>query len=261
MTMILNEIVKYKKVFVKEQKFKVPLKKFISQIQDLHETLNFKQAIKKTTKINLIAEIKKASPSKGIIRKDFNPEKIAKIYQQNGTSAISILTDEKFFQGSIEYLKSIRKVVNIPILRKEFIIDEYQIYESRIAGADAILLIVSILDKYQLQDFKELCSELNLSILLEVYNKKELDIALEFDFPIIGINNRNLQTFEVDINNTIELIKFIPRDKIKVSESGISNYEQVKLLDENNIDAILVGETLMREKDIAKAIKNLMNKI
>jgi len=258
--MILNEIVKYKKDFIKDQKFKVPLKKLISQIQDLPESSNFKQTIKKTTKINLIAEIKKASPSKGIIREDFNPEKIAKIYQENNASAISILTDEKFFQGSIEYLKSIRKVVNIPILRKEFIIDEYQIYESRIAGADAILLIVSILDKYQLKDFKELCSVLNLSILLEVYNKKELDIALEFDFPIIGINNRNLQTFEVDINNTIELIKCIPRDKIKVSESGISNYEQVKLLEDNNIDAILVGETLMREKDIAKAINNLMNR-
>jgi len=257
--MILDEIVKYKKEFVKEQKFKKPLREFVSQIGDLPETLNFQKAIKKKTRINLIAEIKKTSPSRGIIREDFNPEQIARIYQENGASAISILTDEKYFQGSLEYLKSIRKIINIPLLRKEFIIDDYQIYESRAAGADAILLIVSILDKYQLKDFKELCDELNLSILLEVFNKNELEKAHEFNFPIIGINNRNLQTFEVDINNTIELAKYIPDEKIKVSESGISNYEQVKLFDEHTIDAVIIGESLMREKNIAQAIKRLMN--
>lgn len=206
----------------------------------------------------MIAEVKKASPSKGLIRPDFEPVTIAKTYESAGASAISVLTDEKYFQGSIEYLKSIRQAVDLPLLRKDFVIDAYQIYEARAAGADAILLIVAALSREQLVEFGGLARELGMGALIEVHTAEELDVALSTDEPIIGINNRNLQTFETTLDTTIELASRIPSDRVIVSESGIFTRADVERLTAAGVDAILVGESLMREPDPGVKVRELL---
>jgi indole-3-glycerol phosphate synthase len=210
--------------------------------------------------VSLIAEVKKASPSKGIIREDFDPVKIARIYEECLASAISVLTDKAFFQGDLEYLTLIREAVKIPLLRKDFIIDEFQIYEARAFGADAILLIVSILDKTQLAEYQHLANELGLDSLIEVHTEKEVEKAIYADANIIGINNRDLSTFETNIDTTAHLIKLIPDDKIVVSESGISTRDDILTLKDQGVDAVLIGETLMKSDDIGKKIKELLGK-
>ena len=208
--------------------------------------------------VNLIAEVKRKSPSKGIIREDFDPIKVAKTYAGNGASAISVLTDHEFFGGDLSYLSTIRNAVDLPLLRKDFTIDEYHIYQARVAGADAVLLIVAILTPKQLREFIEVAKHLNLVALVEVHTQAELDTALDVGAEIIGINNRNLKTFHTDIATSFHLRKSIPDDKIVVSESGIYSREDVMKLGEADMDAILVGESLMKSADIGGKVRELI---
>lgn len=207
--------------------------------------------------LSLIAEVKKASPSKGVIQPDFHPAETAESYEKAGASAISCLTEEHYFMGSSAYLRNIRERVNIPILRKDFIIDPYQIYEAKTIGADAVLLIAAILDRDTLSEYKKIAASLDLDVLSEVHNEKELDSVLSADCNIIGINNRNLKTFEVDLETTGKLAGYIPNDKIIVSESGIKNNEDMKKLRSLGADAVLIGETLMRSGNIGEAVAML----
>ncbi len=206
----------------------------------------------------VIAEVKKASPSAGIIAADFDPVQIAKSYDRGGASAISVLTDEKFFQGSLSYLPLIREATSAPLLRKDFIVDEVQIYESVVAGADAILLIVAALEQEQLVQLLKVAASCQLDVLVEVHERKELERVLETDACIIGINNRNLKTFAVDLHTTEQLAEDVPEDIILVSESGIKTPEEARRVFEWGANAILVGEGLMRSPDPAAAIHQFM---
>ncbi|MBM3239578.1 indole-3-glycerol phosphate synthase TrpC [Candidatus Poribacteria bacterium] len=256
--MILDTIVAHKQEEIKIQKSQLPLSELRQTLRDISPTRDFKAAISRPGKINLIAEVKKASPSKGIIREDFDPIAIAQIYQSSGASAISVLTDERFFQGSLAYLTAIRETTSIPLLRKDFIIDEYQIYQARAAGADAILLIAAILEIETMQTFLNIAHSLHLDCLVEVHTESELRKVLDTDAQIIGINNRDLRTFQTNIDTTIQLRKLIPQDKVVVSESGIHSRQDVKMLQECGVNAILVGEALMRSADINAKVKELM---
>ena len=206
----------------------------------------------------LIAEVKKASPSAGIICADFDPVKIAREYEAAGATALSVLTDEKFFPGRLEYLRLIRQAVQLPLLRKDFIIDERQLHETAAAGADAVLLIVAILDDAQLKDYQTLAGELQLAALVEVHDDRELDRALNADAEIIGINNRDLKTFRTDLATTEKLAARIPTGKIIVAESGINNRADVQRVAGAGARAILVGESLMRSRDIASKVQELL---
>ena len=206
----------------------------------------------------IIAEIKKASPSKGIIREDFEPKEIAKDYEANGATSLSVLTDEPFFQGKLEYLDMVRKTCTLPILRKDFMIDPYQIYETKASGGDCILLIVAALDLVQLKDFSQLAKELNLDILIEVHSDEELNKALTIDPKLIGINNRDLTTFEVDKNLAVKLAKEICKDVIVVSESGISSREDILFSKEQGIHSFLIGESFMKEPSPGRALKEII---
>ena len=194
----------------------------------------------------VIAEIKKASPSKGVLRADFNPAEIAASYAQHGAACLSVLTDEQFFQGSTAYLQQARAACAIPVLRKDFMLDSYQIYEARAMGADAILLIVAALSLDEMREFESLAHSLEMAVLVEVHDSAELDIALQLTTPLIGINNRNLRTFEVSLQNTLDLLSRIPPDRIVVTESGIITAEDVSLMRNNQVHAFLVGEAFMR---------------
>jgi len=211
--------------------------------------------------INIIAEIKKASPSKGVIRQDFNPVEIAKIYQENGAKAISVLTDIKYFQGNLEYLKEVREVVNLPLLRKDFIIDERQILEARAWGADAFLLIARVLTESQIKRFIEFGEELELEALVEIHSLDEGKKAINAGAKIVGINNRDLSTFNVDINLSKQLAPKLKEmgASIVISESGINTKEQILELLNYQIDGFLIGESLMREKDIGKKLRELIS--
>jgi indole-3-glycerol phosphate synthase len=221
-------------------------------------TLAFEKALSKTG-LNFICEVKKASPSKGIISKDFKYREIALDYEQAGAAAISVLTEPDFFLGKNEYLTEIKKEVSIPVLRKDFIIDEYQIYEAKIIGADAILLICAILDFEVLKKFISIAQNLGLSCLVEIHNEKEAETALKAGAKIIGVNNRDLTTFQVDVNNSVRLRNLIPKDKIFVSESGIKTKEDIALLRENKVNAVLIGEELMRNANVKEKLKELMS--
>ncbi|MCK4325155.1 indole-3-glycerol phosphate synthase TrpC [bacterium] len=258
---MLEEIIEHKRVEVEARKKKVGLADLKSKLADAPQIRSFKEAISKpTNNINLIAEIKRASPSAGLIRKDFHPVEIAKIYQEAGAAAISILTDEKFFEGSIDFLPQVKREVSLPLLRKDFIIDEYQIYESRTYGADALLLIAGTLSEAQMTEFLSLSHDLEMDCLVEVHNEEELKKVLETPAEIIGINNRDLSTFQVDLSTTRRLRKLIPDSKIVVAESGIRSREDVQLLAEEKVDAILVGESLLRSKDTRGKIEELLGK-
>lgn len=260
---ILSEIVSKKKERLKDIKARLSIIDLRAKISNIEKTKDFKAAIKRLPeeKIKLVAEIKRASPSRGIIRKDFDCLSIARIYEEKAVYAVSILTEEDFFHGSLNFLSAVRKVLTKPILRKDFIIDEYQIYESRANEADAILLIATILDKNQASEYLHLAEELRLSVLFEVHNFKELEMALSIDTGIIGINNRDLKTLQVDVNTTFELKKEIPSNKIVISESGINTRGDVKRLGYAGIDAVLVGTTFMEAKDIGKKIDELIGKV
>jgi indole-3-glycerol phosphate synthase len=207
--------------------------------------------------VSIIAEVKKASPSRGLIRPDFDPVTIARVYEENGARAVSVLTEKKYFKGDIGYLKWISGSIGIPVLRKDFIFDEYQVYEARANGADAFLLIASILERDQMEDLYLLGKELGMEALAEAHDEDDLEKILGLTFKIIGINNRDLKSFEVDIKNTEYLIEDIPMDRIVVSESGISTRDDLKFLQSIGADAALVGEALMREADFGKKLREL----
>jgi indole-3-glycerol phosphate synthase len=260
---ILDKIIEKKKERLSSKKSNKSLSDLKSKIKDIEPPLDFKCSIKRNSgRIKIIAEIKKASPIKGILRKDFNHIEICKIYEKSDINAISIITEEDFFLGSLEYLSDIRKLTTKPILRKDFIFDEYQIYESRANYADAILLIASIIDNYQASDYLHLSKELGLSVLFEVHNFKELEKALTLGADIIGINNRNLETMHIDINTTLNLIKEIPEsyNVIIVSESGIKLRDDVKKMEDTKVDALLIGTALMEAEDIEKKIQELIGR-
>jgi indole-3-glycerol phosphate synthase len=205
----------------------------------------------------VIAEIKRASPSKGLIRENFFPAEIAQSYEQGGAACLSVLTDIDFFQGSDEYLQQARNACSLPVLRKDFVIDPYQIYEARILGADAILLIVAVLDDDRLSEFTDLAHQLKLDVLVEVHDQYELERALNLPTRLIGINNRNLRTFETALNTTIGLLDIIPDDRIVVTESAIHTPEDVALMRQHNVNTFLVGETFMRAEQPGEKLAEL----
>lgn len=259
--MILDEIIEKRKLQLEKEKAINSLETMKMLAFAIETpTKSFKKALAFET-LAVICEVKKASPSKGLIRKKFEPVEIAKEYETAGANAISCLTEEYYFQGSSEYLKEIRKSVNIPILRKDFIFDEYQIYEARVMGADAILLIAGVLDTQKLIEFSRIAKSLGLDCLVEVHNKEELVFALEANAEIIGINNRNLKTFDVDLETTKRLSKLIPKGKIIVSESGIATNADMKSAKQFGANAVLIGETLMRSDSISNTIKQLRESV
>lgn len=256
--MILSRIIEEKRRVVEEAKRIKPLEDLVREVKNICVRSSFKKSISRPHHINLIAEIKKASPSKGILRGDFNPVKIAMTYQANGAAAISVLTDERFFEGRLEHINKIKESVSLPILRKDFIIDEYQIYESVASGADAVLLIAELLSANEVIGFYNLAVSLGLEVLLEVHNEEDIEKALAADSNIIGINNRDLHTFKVDLGVTQKLIRLIPQNKIKVSESGIKSYEDVMFLKSLGLNAVLIGEAFMEAEDIAAKMREVM---
>lgn len=207
----------------------------------------------------IIAEVKKGSPSRGIIRDDFDPLEIAEIYQNNGATCLSVLTDEQFFMGHLRYLTLIRETVSLPLLRKDFICDPYQIYESRAAGSDAILLIAAMLDLNQLREFHAIAKEIHLDVLLEVHDEAEMETALQTDCTLIGVNNRNLRTFATDLGTTARLARMMTAEQLLVAESGISSRADIKRLQANGAKAFLIGESLMREADIGAKLQKMLN--
>lgn len=263
--MILNEIIKQKKKEIKKAKEELAvysMKEKLKTQKGKRFIYSFKNALKLAKgKIALIAEIKKASPSTGVINKNFDLEKIIDNYRKAKVNAVSVLTDEKFFQGSLENLKIVRKELKTPLLRKDFIIDPYQIYESRFYGADAILLIAAILNNKTINNFIEISRSLGMDCLVEIHNQKELKRVLKTKAEIIGINNRNLKTFKTDIKTSLSFAPKIPPSKIIVSESGIKSRKDVKKLKTFGINAILVGTTLMESNNILKSINNLTKNI
>ena len=256
--MILDTIVAHKRKELLDEQEQVPLSELKSKLTDVPPTLDFFSAITNPNSINLIAEVKKKSPSKGIIRYDFDPVQIASAYQENGATAVSVLTDKHFFDGNINYLSSIREAVNLPLLRKDFTIHPYHIYQARVARADAVLLIVAVLTPDQLKTYIQTASSLSLASLVEVHTEAELAVALDADAKIIGINNRDLHTFNTTLDTTFKLLERIPEDKVVVSESGINTRDDVETLREAGVNAILVGESLMRSQDIGEKVRELI---
>lgn len=256
----LKEILEHKRVEVVEKKSRVPLLHIVESLETAPETVSFADAIRShgMDELSCIAEIKKASPSKGTLVKYFAPEKIAQEYFAGGAKALSVLTDEKYFLGSPSYIKLIKEKVHLPVLRKDFIVDEYQIYESRVIGADAILLIVAALKESELLNFLNLAGELDLECLVECHTKSEIDRAVNCGAMMIGINNRDLRTSEISIETSLMLKRFIPNSTVSISESGIRNPHHVASLRQVGFDAILVGEYLMTQQNRVRALKELL---
>jgi indole-3-glycerol phosphate synthase len=256
--MILSKIINEKRKRLEKSRVKLPEQRLKELASRIYLKSSFKRNISRPHHINLIAELKKATPQKGIIRGDFNPVKIALTYQAGGASALSVLTDERFFEGRLRTLKELKRSVTVPLLRKDFIIDEYQIYESLCYGADAILLIAQILTGEELTHFYKLSKELGMDVLIEAHNEEDVGKALKTGASIIGINNRDLNTFRVDLATTQRLIRLIPENKVKVSESGIRTYEDVMFLKSLGINAVLIGEAFMEASDIAAKMREVM---
>jgi indole-3-glycerol phosphate synthase len=210
-----------------------------------------------TGRSSVIAEIKKASPSKGVIREKFNPVDIARSYEEYGAACLSILTDEQYFQGDLKYLNLVKQEVDLPILRKDFIVDPYQIYESKINGADCILLIAAILSDQQLVEYEKIAHGLGMAVLVEAHDAKELDSSLTLQTELIGINNRNLKTFDVTLDTTLDLKNKIGKDKIVVTESGIFTKSDVELMNKNDVHTFLIGESFMRHENPGEALNKL----
>ncbi|MDY6954047.1 MAG: indole-3-glycerol phosphate synthase TrpC [Thermodesulfobacteriota bacterium] len=255
--MILDDIIAHKRKELEHLKGAVPLVSLEKRLKRCEPPRDFKAALRKSSGMSLIAEIKKASPSAGVIRKDVDPVKIANRYENLGASAISVLTDERFFQGTLASMGKVKESVHIPVLRKDFIIDRYQIYEARAFGADAVLLIAAALTDVQLRSFLARCRELDLGTLTEVHTKPELGRAIEAGADVIGINNRDLRTFSVDLSTTLGLASSIPKDTLCVSESGIKTKEDIICLEEAGVDAVLVGTAFMAAGDMEAKVREL----
>jgi len=255
--MILDTIVAQKKKEVLQQKKLFPQEEIVNRLSSSGiKNTSFKQALAEKG-IKLIAEVKKASPSKGVLRADFDPLSLAYCYEKNGAAAISVLTDVEFFQGSLDYLKIVKENTKLPVLRKDFLIDPYQLYEAKYYGADAILLIAAILNKQELSLFLQLSRELGLDALVEVHSSQETKMALSCGAEIIGINNRDLKTFKTDLQLTFDLIEEVPDSCILVSESGISTSQHVQQLEAAGVNAVLVGEALVTSADVALKVREL----
>jgi indole-3-glycerol phosphate synthase len=255
---ILKDIIARKKEKILLAKQQFPEEDLKSKIQGLAATRPFIEAISKPRTISLIAEIKRQSPSRGVIRADCNHIEIAKIYEDCGAQAISVLTEEDYFAGNVSYINQIKNAVNLPILRKDFILEPYQVYESRFFGADAILLIADLLSKEKLSELLQLTESLGLDCLVEVHTEKELKKVLSLKVPLIGINNRDLHTLEVDFKTTEKLFLLIPKDRTVVVESGIKNYQDILFLKILGVSAVLIGEAFMEAQDIAKMVQEVM---
>ena len=256
---ILRKIVDHKKREVEEKKRKFNLSVLREEAERLKVPYDFKEALSGEG-INIIAEVKKASPSKGVIREDFDPVEIAKAYERGGAKAISVLTDEKFFQGSPFYLRQVAEAVKLPVLRKDFIIDEFQIYGAKALGASSYLLIATILSDSELKDFIDLGRELGMEPLVETHTEEEVERALKAGAEIIGVNNRDLKTFTVSLSTTLKLLPLIKSEgKLSVSESGIKGKEDLIMLKEAGVDAFLIGETLMRSENPEALLKEWLS--
>ena len=261
MSSILDKIVAHKLEEIAAAKSARPLseiKPLVDQAEPPRDFLAALTSNQQADRVSLIAEVKKASPSKGIIREDFSPVEIATAYASSGASCISVLTDEHFFQGKLGYLRDVRAAVEIPVLRKDFVLDEYQVFEARAAGADAVLLIAECLDPDQLKHLHQVITDLKMTALVELYDSKNIESVLACQPTLVGVNNRDLNTFEIDLHHSIRVKKSLPDHIAMVSESGIFTYEDVELMSKNDVDAILVGESLMRADDIGQAVKALL---
>ncbi len=256
---ILQTIVSHKRQTLKNVKASVPLRYIREKIADAGSSRDFRSAVQRppNAAIRLITEIKKASPSQGIIRKNFDHLSIARTYEEKHVDAISVLTEEDFFKGDINFIPQVKKITSRPVLRKDFIFDDYQIFEARAFEADAMLLIAAILDRNQAAEYLHLARELGLSVLFEIHDQRELETALSIGADMIGINNRNLDTLQVDLNTTFTLRKYIPAGVIVVSESGIRSRENVMKIEELGVDALLIGSSLMAVPDIGQKIDEL----
>jgi indole-3-glycerol phosphate synthase len=260
---ILNKIVAYKRDEVANAKHVAPIKELKGRIGDLEDVpRGFERHLREAVSSDwtaIIAEVKKGSPSRGVIRADFDPLEIAETYQNNGATCLSVLTDEHFFLGHLRFLALIRETVSLPLLRKDFICDPYQIYEARAAGADAILLIAAMLDLAQLREFYAIAREIHLDVLLEVHDEAEMETALQTDCRLIGVNNRNLKTFVTDLGTTGRLARMLPPDRLLVAESGINNRADIVRLQSDGARAFLIGEAIMREEDIGGKLQELLS--
>lgn len=261
--MILEKIVKAKREEVAARKVAVPLQDLKAQIRDLPSPRDFHQAVNRQAgggRIRLIGEIKRASPSQGIIRQEVDLEALISAYAGGGAAALSILTDEPFFGGRLEDLARAKASGLLPVLRKDFILDPYQVYESRVWGADAILLIVAVLEPQSLQELLALSQEVGLHPLTEIHTREELKTALDAKVPIVGINNRDLKTFKVSLETTFALIAEVPPDRVVVSESGIRDSREVARLEAAGVDAVLVGEGILRARDVEGKVRELLGR-
>jgi len=255
---ILDKIVATTRQTILSDKASVPPQRLAKVIADAPPTHDFYAALAEGEKVRLIAEVKKASPSAGLIRSDFDPVAIAKAYESSGAACISVLTDEPFFQGRLEYLRAIRQSVDLPLLRKDFIVDSYQLLQARAAGADCVLLIAECLSAEELKRLHDEACELGLQTLIELYDVENLDAVLATGTRLVGVNNRDLRTFKVDLQHTLRLRQQIPQDRLVVGESGIATADDVRLLGAGGVKAILVGESLMRQSDIGAAVRSLI---
>lgn len=258
MSTILDKIVATTRQTIAKDKANVPAERLARSISDAPPTRDFYAALARGSEVRLIAEVKKASPSAGLIRADFDPVEIAKTYEASGAACISVLTDEPFFQGSLDYLAAIRQSVDLPLLRKDFIVDSYQLLQARAAGADCVLLIAECLSPDELKRLHDEATELGLQTLIELYDVENLDAVLATGTRLVGVNNRDLRTFQVDLHHTLRLRQRIPQDRLVVGESGIATADDVRLLGDGGVKAILVGESLMRKPDIAAAVGALI---
>ena len=260
---ILEEIVAHKRIEVAEQKEQTPAKKLYAEVERMMAEGISKRSLSQALTENdfgIIAEFKRKSPSKGWIKEDGKPEIIPPSYEQNGAAALSILTDEMYFGGSLDYIRKARPLVKLPILRKDFIIDEYQLFQARHIGADAVLLIAADLSKQEVRSLTAIAHELALEVLLELHSEHELDYA-DIDVDALGVNNRNLGTFVTDVQNSFRLASQLPQDKVLVSESGISNPNTIRLLREAGYRGFLIGETFMKTDTPGETLKNFISQL
>ena len=257
---ILKKILARKQQEIVERSNVRPMAQLMEQIASASAPRGFATALEAKLAVGqsaVIAEIKKASPSKGVIREDFDPAAIAKSYAKGGAACLSVLTDVDFFQGADRYLTMARAACDLPVIRKDFIVDPYQIYEARAMGADCILLIVSALNEEQLYQLHEVAITMGMDVLIEVHDVAELNTALKLDNPMVGINNRNLHSFDVSLDNTFQLLEHIPKGKIVITESGIHHRDDVVAMRENNVNAFLVGEAFMRSDEPGERLREL----
>lgn len=262
MSDILNKILATKAIEVASSKSKVSAEQMQTLAAEQMPARDFVGAIRNKIAAGqaaVIAEIKKASPSKGVIRPDFHPAEIAASYEQGGAACLSVLTDEQYFQGSEAYLKQARAACQLPVLRKDFMIDTYQVYQARAMGADCILLIAAALSLPQMQTLEKVAHDLGMAVLVEVHNAEEFAEAVQLETPLLGINNRNLRTFEVTLDTTLDLLPQIKQDKIVVTESGIFTSDDVKLMRDNGVHTFLVGEAFMRQEDPGTELKKVFS--